>query len=454
MHQSPPALDPIRRLRLIRMMLKSPIAVAPRPISESRWPASLGLALIVAGQTLGWVIRGQTGGGKSILFPVGIILVGFTLLLHSSMLVRLRLYAPPLATATALLLLLVPVAALLLVDPDGLGPFLIYQIFVIGVIAAVTFNATVCFDRFTEALTLVAGASSLAPLLELAIGGVARGFARLAISGNDNTIIVGWTGGVAMLAAMVSAFSRRAGSTIWGAICGGVWLVGLAAALLSGTRSVLGMVLLLTPIYFLILRPPRDAAHSVDAKPSAFWLVVIAGAIAAPTAAIAVLGVDTLTDISGRSFSRLLGALALFEGPGGKVDESTAIRGQLAAESWATMSVWGKGVMALPYAHGNLLDYQHNAYLQAFYDLGLFGGGLYVILTLLVPLSLIGARLAKGALSATNQIAILLFVFVQGDMLAHSTPYNWTPLLVVGLIYVLVARDPPGLRKRRSVHYA
>ena len=322
--------------------------------------------------------------------------------------------------------------------------FLIYEVFAVGVIAAVALNPATRFDRLAESLMLVAGASSLTPLLELALGGVARGFARLAISGNDNTLIVGTTGGIAVLAATVCAFSPRPGSAAWGALCGATWLTGLAAAILSGTRSVFGMLILLIPTYFLILRPPRGQARSSNAKPSAFWLVIVGGAIAAPTAAVAVLGVDTLTGISGTLFSRISGALALVEGGGAKVDESTAVRERFAAESWAAMSVWGQGVMALPYAHGNPLDYQHNAYLQAFFDLGLFGGSLYMVLTVLVPLALIASRLAVGPLSPTDQMAILLFVYVQGDMLAHATPYNWTPLLAVGLIYVLLARNLPG----------
>lgn len=425
--------------------------LAPDPIdgAGSPWPASIGLALIIAGQPLGWAIRGQTGGGKSILFPVGIVIIGFLLLLRSDMLVRLQLHARPVPFAATLLLLLIPVTALLLIDPVGLVQYFVYMIFIVGVIFAIGFNPSERFDRLPEALMLVAGASSLAPLLELAIGGVAKGFFRLAISGNDNTLVVATTGGIAMLAATVSAFSPRRGSILWGFICAGVWLAGLAATLLSGTRSVLGMILVLLPLYAFILRWRQAPGTARGAKTLAFWLVLAAGAVAAPTAAIAVLGIDTLTEISGRSIMRVAGALALFDGSAGGVDESTAIRGRLAAESWANMTVVGNGVMALPYSHGNLFDYQHNAYLQAFYDLGLFGGFFYVCITLLIPLAMVAAALVRGDLTPTEQLLILLFVFVQGDMLAHSTPYNWTPLLAVGLVYVLLARDPsPGRRWR------
>ena len=419
----------------------------------SPWSASIGLALIFAGQPLGWAIRGQTGGGDSILFPVGIVLVGFLMLLRFDMFVQLRLYARPVPFAATLLLLPVPVTVLLLVDPVGLVQYLVYMVFIVGVIFAVGFNASARFERLPEALMVVAGLSSLAPLLELAIGGVTKGFFRLAISGNGNTLIVGTTGGIAMLAATVSAFSPRRGSLLWGLICAGIFLTGLAATLLSGTRSVFGMIIVLMPFYAFVLRWRQSPGTRRGKKTSAFWLVLIAGVIAAPTAAIAGVGLDKLTEISGRSFMRIAGALALVGGSAGTVDESTAIRGQFAAESWANMSIAGQGVMALPYSHGNLFDYQHNAYLQAFYDLGLFGGCLYICVSLLIPLSMVTALLVRGNLSATDQLLIMLFIFVQGDMLAHCTPYNWSPLLAVGLVYVLLARDQGNLMRWRRPSY-
>ena len=429
-----------------------PASAARAQVGISPWPASLGLALILAGQPLGWALRGQTGGGKSILLPVGIVIIGFLLLLRADMLVGLRLHARPVPFATVVMLLLVPVTVLLFVDPSGLAQYIVYMVFIVGVIVVVGFSTTERFARLPEALMLVAGLSSLAPLLELAIGGVAKGFFRLAISGNDNTLIVATTGGMAILAATVSAFSPRRGSLLWGLICASVWLTGLAATLLSGTRSVFGMIIVLIPLYAFVLRKRQASGTNRGGKRLGFWLVLIAGAIAAPTAAIAVLGLATITEISGRSISRLAGAVALFEGSKGSIDESTAIRAELAAESWDNMSVAGQGVMALPYSHGDLSVYQHNAYLQAFYDLGLFGGCLYISVSLLIPLAMVTALLVRGSLSPTEQLLVMLFIYIQGDMVAHSTPYNWSPLIAVGLVYVLMDRDQrqQGSRARPS----
>jgi hypothetical protein len=86
--------------------------------------------------------------------------------------------------------------------------------------------------------------------------------------------------------------------------------------------------------------------------------------------------------------------------------------------------------------------FTHMAYLQAFYDLGVFGGIVFLFVTFLLPATLIVIRAAKAPLAARDIFVILLFLYMQSEALTHGAPYGWMPMTAMLLVYLLLFNRP------------
>ena len=395
-------------------------SVSAPPVAT--WRASLGLALIMCGQPIGWGIRGQFVGGDSPALPGLIVVIGLALMCQPGWMVRARLYCSPSAVALPALLLL-PFGVLGILGPSSLVvASLIYAVVVLAVLLILAATSAERLDRLPEAVLLIGAISSAVPLVQLVVGGAGRGFFRLAINGNDNTLITGSIGGMTVIAGLIVGLGRSSGIVAGVSAAVGT-VAGLVAMVLTNTRSAIGMLVICAILYVGFMRRRTMAGTVHTARPrAAFGIVVMAGALLAPLAAAAVLGSTLFGDIVDRSWQRFLGAFAVVDtGSSTSVDVSTLERGILLRQVWDRLSFGGRGFMAQAIASGDPNLYPHMSYAQAFYDLGFVVGALYLGVALIVPGAMAINRIVQGPASHLSALVILLFVYSQGDQFAHTT---------------------------------
>lgn len=423
-------------------------ALHARPAATAAtWRFSLGLATIMCGQPIGWGIRGQFIGGDSPVLPGLVVILGLMLMVQPEWIVRGRLYAAPTAVAVPACLLLMPLMALSLLAPAAIvGATFAYAIVIVAILAMLAMTPGERMSRFPEAVILVGTISSAVPLAQLAIGGAAKAFFRLAINGNDNTLITGSIGGMTVIAGLVVGLGSSGGFG-WGLGAAAGAVTGLIAMLLTNTRSDLGMLIVCVLLFLGLIRARvvrNSGRGGMGAQAAAFTAVFATGALMAPLAATVVLGPALFKSVIERSWDRVLGVLALVDsGGGGTVDDSTLSRAQLLRQIWHGLSAGGAGYMAQANASGDPNLYPHLSYAQAFYDLGFIGGATYLVVALVIPAGLITLRLADGALSRSEALVILLFVYSQGDQLAHGTPYSWQTQISIVMVFALLGRRRP-----------
>lgn len=425
-----------------------------RPSSHSAaqavepWRTSFGLALILCGQPIAWSIRGQlVPGSENPAFPAVAILLGLALMFDPKWIVQRPLYCAPTALAIPLFGLLLPLAALGVLAP---GPIqfatIAYSAVLIALTLMLAMTPQVVLASLPKMVLLVGLVSCIVPLVELAIGGPAKGFFRLTVSGNDNPLVIGGIGGMTALAGMVVGLGRGGRGVLWGIFAGLGTAVGVLTMLLTNTRSAALMLALCVPLFLLVLNPRtrRESGRGSRAKSIAYLGVLATGAAAAPAVAIALLGPDLFFDLVMVGLLRFAGAAAIVSSEAGAVDLSTSIRVSMLRELWDNLSLAGEGYMAQAIAAGAPDLYPHLSYAQAFYDLGLAGGVAFAMVTLVLPLALAIAAVLRGGLAHTEVLTILLLVFIQGEHLAHTTPYWWSPLVPAMMVFTLVRRGTPS----------
>ena len=149
--------------------------------------------------------------------------------------------------------------------------------------------------------------------------------------------------------------------------------------------------------------------------------------LSVPVALGVLLGWRLLGSVIGGGLDRISSGIDFFAEGHVPTDLSVSARRDLIEYNWERLVFTGKGMMAQSLSQGDGM-YPHLSYLQAFYDLGILGGLLFLLVSAVSPAALIILRLGRP-IYAYEALLILLFLFAQGDHLAHAAPYSWTSLL-------------------------
>ncbi len=417
------------------------------------WLASLGLALVIAGQPIGWWVRGTFSGGESPVYPAAVVLLGTALLFLGARQRPMMIYASPPVFMAPLLLVVLPVVALAATQPQLMMVDALYGLFMLLVVPLVATTPISRLEKLPLAVVWVGGISCALALVSLITNPTEEAMSRLTVAGNDNPIVIGNIGATVIIAALCHALPRPLSRI---AITGLAlaMVIGFANVLLSNTRSVfLGLGMALPVVLLFTPRSRQKSRNDLRFLGLLFAMLMGAGAIAI----VAVVGMETITTLSNLFLERLTGTLSLFESdPAAARDQSTSERVVMLEDAWRGLRILGNGVAGQArFQHEVALPatYAHFSYLQILYDLGVFPFILYLLLVLVAPLVLTVRALRNPKRQPAVIFVIGLWLYRQIDLLTHGTSYDWQNLFPAMLLYAVLARDCVSLvsRPRQAV---
>ena len=403
---------------------------------------ALGLAIIFVGQPLGWAVR-SIGGGENPIYPIAAVLIGFAMMVRTEWLFGAKLYCDPVMIALPSLMVLVPFLLLSVEHPREDLEGGLYAIFLAGSIVAVGLSPQSRYESLPRAMMIIGLASCLDPFISLAfanpLAGLAGGTERLAVAGNNNVLITGTIGSVTLISALVVG-DEDGNNPLVALLAAVAFTVGLGALIMSDKRSD---QLVMFPIValFCILRFQRirgEAKAGNGRQRLIFGSMLIGGITALPALATLFFSKYALLAFQAESQARQSGFLnVLTSGSNYGTDTSTASRYTTILYTYNHLDFMGHGMMYESLIQGNGI-YTHLVYLQAFYDLGILGGFIFMTVIVFIPLTLAALRVFMGPLSSKDILIVLLTLYVQADNLSHGAPYSWEQMIPPLLCYLLL----------------
>ena len=399
---------------------------------------SLGVALVLVGQTLGWAVRGMVGGGDNPVYPVVPLVTAIGLLAKPQWLYSTKLYSDPQLLAIPILLLIVPYALLCLTD-SSLFPGGAYLVFVFLLIGCVALTPHDRFRTLPRAVMVVGMIGSIEPLIELLVNPLEH-VGRLASSGNSDVLITGEVGGITLMSAILVGDEEGGTSILAGLLASLAFTAGLGALILSDKRSDELILFAVVGVY-LILRQRRErlaGAPKIGRQRLVFGSFLIGSVASLPALATVFLNKYALLLFEQQSESHRGGFFnSMTSGSSYVADTSTASRFATIEFAFKRLSIFGLGIMHQSNLQGNGV-YTHLSYLQAYYDLGVLGGTVFLLVQLLLPAALAVLRVLMAPISQKDAFIILLWIYIQGDAFTHGVPYGWPSLTVVCLVYAML----------------
>ena len=403
----------------------------------------MGLAVLLLGQPLGWAIRGAQGGGESPIYPILALVVGLGLMVRSHWLYEPKIHIDPVLLLLPVCLMLLPFLMMSVVDFHENAQLGLYPGFLAVMALFIALTPPERLDSLPRALMVIGLLSSLDPFVGLLVGGAIdpaiQASSRLQLAGNSNVLLTGTVGSITMISAVLVGDEDKGTSPLIGIVAALAFTVGLGALVMSDKRSDEIIIFVVAALYLVLRfrRAPVPARPKSGSQRLVFASVLIGAVAALPAVATIFFSKFALLAFQASSANRHNGFLNSLSGGSYVADASTASRYTTIEFAYKHLDFLGHGMMSQALTQGNGI-YTHLAYLQGFYDLGILGGFLFLLIAALIPMTLAFIRAFRGALKQKDVLAILLIVYVQADEMSHGAPYSWMQLVPAVLCYTLL----------------
>src|SRR5579872_4194124 len=224
-------------------------------MSWRSFSSAVGLALVIDGRLLGWILRGSLGFSQGAVFTVLPMAAGLLLLIEPRWIRGASLHVNPLNLAAPTFLMMFPIVAMSLADLGRLAPQSGYLLLLCPIALCVALKDAEDFAELPLAVMIVGLLGELGPYAQLAIQGAGKVVeGRIGAVGAEGILVLADIGVITALSALVVASTRGKQSWQLGFVAGFAFAVGVAGVFIAVTRSAMLALLLGVLVYFLVLR--------------------------------------------------------------------------------------------------------------------------------------------------------------------------------------------------------
>lgn len=418
------------------------IIAVPQAHIERMNRASLGLGIVLSGLLVAWVARAVSGAGDSKIPAMLTFCIGLAFLGSWSNLSKGRLYGN--WRTMIPVLFLAPVCALSLFaagTPDTVWAELLV---VLSILFAIHTRPLHSFGPLPTSLVIVGSVGMVVTLvyawagMDSLFAGTAEISARLFAGDSKNPNYVSFVAGLVILATSFILWRDQPRLTLPVVFVSSAMILALVVVIVAGTRSTfLGLfaclaLALIGHIRHRVHFPRRSIRHlsSREMWGKMFALLIgIAAIVLIPSQLrdyVAGAGGGLLTTLETGFRAYILGEAS------GEV--SAEIRRVLLEQALAHVNVVGHGYKAL---------YVDFPILQAFFDLGLVGGLLFLAVAVLIPSISAFWLIAIRNRPAPVRFAGYVYIFFLPNLFLHGEPYDFLIWLPIVTFYALALRSVP-----------
>jgi len=386
----------------------------------------LGFSLIIAGLPIAWVLREMLHVSSGNVFSYFFMTIGVVLFIRWFSILKLRLYGP----ATSLLLPGIFLGlSLLLSTLSGSIDDWMYLIFLLVVLFSFYTIPLADLKFLPHAMMVVSFMASVLTLSQVFTGNVDLIGQRLFAGDSNSPNQLAFVGGITLVTGIFLLNKYKGFKLIAFILINFSIFMGLAIVLLSGTRSVvLGLGLCASGYIFLKIFADKDMRLNKSTLMKVVRLSL--GLMIIFLLILFLIPGDVLSKYTGGFFDYFQrGFEAYFYGIMG--EESADIRHSLLLYAYSHLTFWGEGFKSL---------YVDFPLLQAFYDLGLLGGLLFLGVTVIVPVLVSGMILLSKNMNTSATYGALIYFLFLPNLFLHGQPYDYPIWLPIILFYGLTMR--------------
>lgn len=407
------------------------------------WRINIGLAIVLSGLPVVWVIRPYLGWVGSQGVSIVVMLIAIALIISWDLLFafKIKIYS---SYQLALLptIFVVPVAMIgFLANVHGDdGPY--YLLYSIVLLYAILSQKVSVYQTLPKVVAGISLLSAILTLLQVYFGdigltekGIGEESARLYSGDSNNPNYIAFVAGYGLIGLFLSGYRVMMFSYFLRVI--GPASILIVVILMSMTRSAIFGILFVGLVGLFFNHKNQFSYYLLT--PSR--ILRMGFAFSAILAISYLLYQAFIENNSFGDFSSLFGTIeeGLKEGIKGfffgqdVTDQSTIDRIMLRNKAMDGLTLLGNGYSSM------FID---NPLLQAFYDLGLFGGILFASVALIIPIVRAFNLFRVGwGNSPASQFATYVYLFSLPNLLLHGRPYDFTLWIPIVLFYGLCFRS-------------